>query len=132
MNAHLIIFILALVGAGDSLYLIYERKKKCAPICVIGTRCETVWLSPHSRTLSVGNEVLGIIFYSAMIAIEAALFFFSYDPLFVLGEAVFLATGFSMSCYFIYLQWRVIRAWCFWCTVSAFIVWVMLAVRFLL
>lgn len=129
---HLIIFILAFVGACDSLYLIYERKKKRAPVCVIGTSCETVWLSPHSRTLGVENEVLGIIFYSAMMVTEAALSFFNYDPLLVLGEAVFLATGFSMSCYFIYLQWRVIRAWCFWCTLSAVIVWFMLAVRFLI
>lgn len=130
MNVHLFIFILSLVGAGDSLYLIYERKKKRAPICVIGTSCETVWKSPYSRTLGVENETLGIIFYTVIAMTEGALFLLRYDPLLVLGESIILAGGAVMSCYFVYAQWRIIKAWCFWCTLSALIVWVMVAVRF--
>lgn len=132
MNVHIVIFILAVVGVLESLYLIYERSKKRAPICVIGSSCETVWDSPYSRTFGVENETLGIIFYTTVVITEGALFLLAYDPLLALGEMLILAGGSVMSCYFVYIQWRVIRAWCFWCTLSAVIVWVMLAVRTLL
>ncbi len=131
MNAHLIIFTLALVGVGEALYLIYERKKKRLPVCVIGTSCETVWRSPYSRTFGVENETLGIIFYTVIAMVEGALLLLRYDPLLVLGESIILAGGAVMSCYFVYVQWRIIKAWCFWCVLSAIIVWVMVAVHFL-
>lgn len=132
MSTHFIIFILSLVGISESIYLIYERSKKRAPVCVIGTSCETVWMSPYSKTFGVENETLGIIFYATIALVESALFFLNYDPLLALGESMILTGGAVMSCYFVYVQWRVIKAWCFWCTLSALIVWVMVAVRFLL
>lgn len=132
MITHLIIFIFSLVGASGSLYLIYARKKKRAPVCVIGSSCEKVWSSLYSRTFGVENETLGIIFYTVIAMVEGALFLLRYEPLLALGESIILAGGAVMSCYFVYVQWRIIKAWCFWCTLSAVIVWVMVAVRFLL
>lgn len=129
---HKIILILALVGIATAIYLFIQRVKKRPPVCVIDSDCATVWESPYSKTFGVGNEVFGFVFYATSAAIELALFLGSTDLRLVLGELVFLAGGFVMSCYFIYLQWRVIRAWCFWCTFSAVIVWAMLTIRLVL
>lgn len=129
MNIHLIILVLAVVGVLEAIYLLIQRKKKRPPVCVIGGSCTTVWESPYSMTFGVGNEVLGIIFYSTVAILEAVLILGAYDPILAIGEWVILVGGSVMSAYYIYLQWRVIRAWCFWCTISALIVWVMVAVR---
>jgi uncharacterized membrane protein len=129
MTAHFIIFIWALVGAAESLYLNYEHRKKRPLVCVIGNDCGKVWASPYSRTFGVPNEVLGIIFYVAMAIIEASIFLGDRSQLMAIGEYVVLFGGAASSMYFTYLQWRVIKAWCFWCTVSALIVLVMVIVR---
>lgn len=132
MNVHLIILFLALIGIGDSLYLNYERRRKRPPVCVIGHGCGVVWESPYSTTLGISNEILGIIFYATLIIIEWTLFIGDKSALMGVGEALFLGVGSLVSCYFVFLEWRVIRAWCFWCTMSAIIVWTMTVLALLL
>ncbi len=120
-----IIFILALIGVATTIYLFIQRVKKRPPVCIISSDCVTVWESPHSKTFGVGNEVLGFIFYATSAMIELALLLGNTNSTLVISELVVLASGFVMSCYYIYLQWYVIRAWCFWCTLSAVIAWAM-------
>ena len=130
MNSHLIIFVLALVGIADSLYLNYERRRKRAPICVIGDGCGIVWKSPHSKTFGISNEILGIIFFTTAAFLELYLLLDDASPLMVIGEYFLLFGGALMSTYFLYLQWRVIRAWCFWCTLSALTTWAMVITQY--
>lgn len=132
MDTHLVIFILALIGVLEALYLNYERRRHRAPVCVIGNECSIVWESPHSRTLGVSNEVLGIIYYSTLLVVEWAIFSGDSSFQMMTGEYLILGGGAIMSLYFLYVQWRLIKAWCFWCTLSAFIVWVMILVRVIL
>jgi len=131
MNAHIIILILALVGFGESCYLIYERKRKRPPVCVIGNECGEVWASPYSRTLGIPNEILGVVFYTVIAVVEVLLYRGDTSLVLINGEYAILIAGTFMSCYFTYLQWRVICAWCFWCTLSAVITVVMIATRLL-
>lgn len=132
MNTHLIIFILSLIGVAEALYLNYERKRKRPPVCIIGNDCAKVWASPYIKTFGVSNEILGIIFYAVMAVVEWTLFFGDTSFFMVTGEYIFLFSGTLMSFYFFYVQWRLIKAWCFWCTLSAVIVWTMTVVRFAL
>ena len=132
MDIHLIILILSIIGILESLYLNYECRRNRAPICLIGDECHIVWESSHSKTFGVSNEILGLIFYITLAVIEWAIFKGDTSLQMMTGEYLFLIGGALMSCYFFYIQWRVIKAWCFWCTLSAIIVWVMVAVRFLL
>jgi len=129
MDTHLIIFILALVGAFEALYLNYERRRHRAPVCVIGNECGLVWESPYSKTLGVSNEVLGIIYYFTLLVVEWAIFSGDTSFQMIAGEYLILAGGAIMSLYFLYIQWRVIKAWCFWCTLSAVIVWLIIIAR---
>lgn len=132
MNEHLIIFILAVIGIGEALYLAYMRRKARIPVCIVGSDCGVIWKSRYSKTLGVPNEILGVIFYITVAIFEWLIFSGSTLSLLAVGESVILVFGFLMSCYFLYLEWRVLRAWCFWCTLSAMIVWAMISVRFLL
>lgn len=132
MDLHLIIFVLAIIGIAESLYLNYECRRNRAPVCLIGNDCHVVWESSYSKTLGVSNEILGLIFYITLAFIEWVIFKGDTSLQMMTGEYLFLIGGALMSCYFFYIQWRVIKAWCFWCTLSAIIVWVIVAVRFLL
>lgn len=125
MSTPLIILTLALIGIIVSLYLNHERRHNRPPRCLIVHGCKDVWESKYSKTFGVSNEILGIIFYSTMIVIEWTLFIGDKSSLMGFGEALFLLVGSLASLYFVYLEWRVIRAWCIWCTMSAIIVWVM-------
>ncbi|MDO8604512.1 MAG: vitamin K epoxide reductase family protein [bacterium] len=129
MYTHLIIFILALIGIGVCLYLNYERKRKRPPVCVIGNSCATVWESPYSKIFGVSNEILGIIFYATLAVVEWSIISGNISEQIIIGEIMILVGGIAMSTYYLFVQWRVIRAWCFWCTLSAIIVFLMIIVR---
>lgn len=132
MDIHLIIFILSFVGVLEALYLNYECRRHRAPVCLIGNECQFVWNSPYSKTFGVSNEILGIIYYITLAVVELVILSGDTSSQMVTGEYIFLFGGAIMSCYFFYVQWRLIKAWCFWCTLSAVIVWAMVAVRFLM
>ncbi|HAS84955.1 MAG TPA: hypothetical protein DCS23_02715 [Candidatus Yonathbacteria bacterium] len=129
MDINLILFILSLVGVAESLYLNYECRRHRTPVCLIGNQCDIVWNSPYSKTFGVSNEILGLIYYLTLAVVEWTIFSGGISELMIIGEYVILFGGALMSCYFFYIQWRLIKAWCFWCTLSAVIVWVMVIAR---
>lgn len=131
MDIHLIIFILSIVGLFEALYLNYECRRHRAPVCLIGDQCGVVWDSPYSKTFGVSNEILGLIYYATLAVVSYSIFLGDTSLQMVAGELIILVGGAVMSCYFFYVQWKLIKAWCFWCTLSAIIVWVMLAIRLL-
>ena len=131
MDIHLIIFILSIVGLIEALYLNYECRRHRAPVCLIGDQCSVVWDSPYSKTFGVSNEILGLIYYATLAVVEYSIFLGDTSLQMMAGELIILVGGAVMSCYFFYVQWRLIKAWCFWCTLSAIIVWLMLAMRLL-
>ncbi|MCK9345274.1 MAG: hypothetical protein M0P64_04150 [Candidatus Pacebacteria bacterium] len=132
MNIHLIVLILAIIGEMVTIYLFAERTKKRPPVCPIGDGCSVVWESPYSKTCGVGNDILGIIFYTLVGIIELAFLAGCTFSYLIPIEYMVLLGGALLSCYFVYLEARVICAWCFWCTLSAFLTWGMATVRFVL
>ena len=126
MTSTIIIFLLALIGIGESAYLFFTRTRGTSPVCIIGNECHTVLEDRHNKTFGVQNDLLGIIFYttSSLVALGIILSAFSSVPFAEIQE-ILIAGGTVMASYYLYLQWRVIRAWCFWCTMSAVNVWVM-------
>ena len=130
MNAFAWIFTMAALGIAETAYLIRSRIVAERPVCPIGGNCAAVLGSTYNRLLGfVHNDVLGGLFYLAM-AVLTALVVIGIGPAGILTRAmIFLASGGSvMSAALIFLQWRVIKAWCFWCLMSAGTVFVMAAI----
>ncbi|MFA5996944.1 MAG: vitamin K epoxide reductase family protein [Candidatus Paceibacterota bacterium] len=125
MDVHIIVLISAFLGIGITGYLRIQHIRKKPPVCIIGHSCETVWESPYSKTLGIGNDILGLIFYVAAVVVELAVINGCTSPFIIAGERVLLGMGAAMSVYFTFLQWQVIKAWCFWCTASAVLTWIM-------
>ncbi len=119
-----LILIIALGGVVETIYLLHKRRLADHPICPMGGRCDLVLTSKYNKTLGVHNDIAGLVFYLFFVVL-AILFLFEYQFILIYKSVILataggiLAVATVMSLGFIYLQWRVIKAWCFWCLMSA-------------
>lgn len=126
MTAFALLFTLSAIGISETVYLIRKRIASERPVCVIGEDCTLVLTSAYSKIFLIPNDVLGLFFYITASVISGFLVV-GVEPL-VFWSVVFklsVAGGALLSLFFTYLQWRVIRAWCFWCLMSACTIWLM-------
>ncbi|MHB8651862.1 MAG: vitamin K epoxide reductase family protein [Minisyncoccota bacterium] len=131
MNYHLVLLFLSIAGMAETLYLLRKHVVHQNPVCIIGDQCHTVWESTYSKTFGVSNDILGMVFYALVGVLELMIVGKMYvGTLFMQAEAMLVVAGFCMSGYFFYLQWRIIRAWCFWCVLSGMTTLLMAAVLF--
>lgn len=126
MTAFALLFTLSAIGISETVYLIRKRITSEQPICPIGGGCATVLTSKYSRLFIVPNDILGLLTY-VMISFLAAFLVIGVGPMNLWSLALASLVGMAtlMSIFLTYLQWRVIKAWCFWCLMSAFTIWLM-------
>ena len=131
MTAAALLFTLAALGISETVYLIRKRIASQKPFCPLGESCTLVLSSDYSKLFFIPNDILGLLFYIVSSVITAflvigvgpvSLWIFSIRTMVILGSL--------LSIYFVYLQWQVIRAWCFWCVMSALTVWLMGVILF--
>lgn len=129
MTSFALLFTLSAIGISETVYLIRKRIASEKPICPIGEGCVTVLTSKYSKIFLIPNDVLGLFTY-IIISFIAAFLVIGVQPIFlwdfVLKILVVVAS--LVSIFFTYLQWRVIHAWCFWCLMSAFTIWLMMGI----
>lgn len=126
MTSYALLFTLAAIGISETVYLIRKRIDSEKPFCPIGGGCEIVLASKYSRMFIIPNDVLGLLTYIA-ISFMATFLVIGVEPMFFWNVIlkILVAVASLMSVFFIYLQWRVIKAWCFWCLMSAFTIFLM-------
>ncbi|TAL19181.1 hypothetical protein EPN90_04405 [Patescibacteria group bacterium] len=126
MTAFALLFTLAAVGVSETVYLIRKRIAAEKPICPIGGGCAQVLTSKYNKIFIVPNDTLGLLAY-IVIATIAALLVIGVEPtsLWDIFLKILVAAAALVSLLLTYLQWQVIRAWCFWCLMSAFTIWLM-------
>lgn len=120
MSEFALLFTMAAVGISETAYLVRQRMSAERPVCPIGGGCVTVLSSGYNRTFGIHNDLLGMLFYVSMCVIAALVVIGTGPaPILLVLAAANLAAATLMSAYFFFLQWRVIKAWCFWCLMSA-------------
>lgn len=126
MSSFALIFTLSAIGISETVYLIRKRIASEKPICPIGEDCLKVLTSKYSKIFVIPNDVLGFLTY-IVISFIAAFLVIEVEPMFLWAFSlkILVAVASLISIFFTYLQWRVIRAWCFWCLMSAFTIWMM-------
>jgi uncharacterized membrane protein len=120
LTAHALLFTIASIGISEAMYLIRTRIAAQKPVCPIGEDCSIVLSSKYNRIFGVHNDIVGMAFY-VVFAVIIALVVLEIGPLssILLVAKILLAGATIMSAIFFYLQWKVIKAWCFWCLMSA-------------
>ena len=118
------LIVLALLGIIDSSYLTWTHFRKKPLVCPIAG-CEAVVESKWSRIFFVRNEILGLMYYAAVLVASILLF----QGLNTIGTALNIKTilitmssiSLLFSAFLVYVQARIIRSYCFYCLISAFI-----------
>lgn len=131
MTPHALLFTLAAVGVSETAYLIREKFSGRRPVCVVGSSCHQVLESRYNRIAGVPNEIAGFLFYVVVLFLTAFLVI-GIEPraFWVKGLQGLMVVGVLLSGYFTYLQWRVLKAWCFWCLMSAATIFLMAFIAF--
>ena len=126
MTSFALLFTLSSIGISETVYLIRKRIAAEKPVCPIGDGCEVVLTSKYSKIFLLPNDVLGLIAY-IIISILAAFLVIGIMPTLWWSWLIKILVGGAsiVPLIFTYLQWRVIRLWCFWCLMSAFTIWLM-------
>lgn len=111
-------FVFSLLGLGVVSFLFYEYTFSDSVVCLIGSGCDTVRLSPYSSFLGISIPILGVAFYLTMagFSVVRSHAFFS-KKLFRLQLLGSLA-GAGFGIYLTFLEVFVIKAICFWCALS--------------
>jgi uncharacterized membrane protein len=120
MDVFVILSILAVIGIGETLYLIRTRHNAEQPICLIGHNCAKVLTSKYNRLFGIHNDVLGLTFYITTLVLSVALVMNAGDEDLLLNMLRILVAGaVTMSSILIFIQWKILKAWCTWCLSSA-------------
>ena len=126
MNPHALLFTLACIGISETVYLINKRLENEKPVCYIGGSCGVVLSSKWNKLFGIHNDLLGLGFYSTLSVIMALLVIEvgSAELMQKMAYAM-IGGGVMMSLYFIFLQWKIIKVWCFWCLMSSATIFLM-------
>lgn len=130
MTAHALLFSLSAIGVAESVYLVRARLASQRPVCPIGGNCALVLGSKYNKLFRViHNDVAGLSLYLALLVLTALLLA-KVGPADIWNTLVvgFVTAGSAMSLILIFIQARLLKAWCFWCLVSALIVFSMLII----
>ncbi len=124
MHSFLIDALLMMLGfAGFTLaFYIYHHKLHDKPlVCPLETKCDLVTHSTYSKFLDIPVEVLGMLYYAAIIILHG--FVIAFPSIFSVSVArISLAmstAAFLFSLYLISVQAFVLKQWCTWCLCSA-------------
>ena len=126
MDNQLVIIILCLIGLVITIYITITHARKKKVVCPIDSKsCNIVLDSKWSKMLGIKNEVIGLLFY---IAILLGLWLTNHG--YSLGNALFAASVLS-AVYSVFLgliQAKIIKKFCFYCLCIAIInIWLFLA-----
>ncbi|KKP41312.1 MAG: hypothetical protein UR31_C0035G0002 [Parcubacteria group bacterium GW2011_GWA2_33_14] len=126
MTSLALLFTLSALGISETVYLIKKRILLQKPVCPIGENCLAVLTSKYNKLFIIQNDLLGLLFYITC-SVITALLVINVPPLFLwdIIIKVLIVCGTMLSVFFTYLQFRIIKAWCFWCLMSATTIWLM-------
>ncbi len=113
--------LLSITGLLISGFLIRKHylKQKQPLVCPLNHDCSVVAESKWSHIFYVRNEVLGFLFYAALlVGMVMALFL---PQLVMITKLILVATagGLFFSLFLIFVQVKVIKDYCFYCLLSA-------------
>ena len=112
------LFVFALIGFFDSLYLSWGALTGNPLSCGILEGCNIVARNPFSRVFNIPLAVYGAVYYLGALGLSASLIWAPFRSARVL-MILWAGVGVLFSAYFLYLQAYVILAFCIYCLISA-------------
>lgn len=118
-----LIAVLAFAGFLVALHISQKKQKKKPLICPMRSDCNTVVNSDYSKFFGVPVELFGMYYYLIILFSYIIIAFLpSVLPVIFLLIISFVSIGaFLFSLYLICVQIFLLKTYCFWCLISAFI-----------
>lgn len=113
------LIVLSMLGIFDSGYLIKKRVKKQPLTCPINGGCEKVVESKWNAIFFIKNDIFGLIYYLLILFLALYLFFISEKLLFL--TKILSGASLLFSLVLVFIQAKIIKEYCFYCLISAFI-----------
>lgn len=113
------LIVLAILGIFDSGYLIKKRVKKQPLSCPINGGCKKVVESKWNAIFLIKNDLLGLFYYILILFLALYLFFISEKMLFL--TQIISGASLLFSLVLVFIQAKIIKEYCFYCLISAFI-----------
>lgn len=122
---------LSIGGIITSGYLVWKHSRKQPLVCPMNHDCSIVTESIWSHLFYVRNEGLGLLFYLGMLVAGLGVTFLS-DYAGVLRLLIRISTTFGVlfSLFLLFIQFKVIKDYCFYCLISAMMTILLLANSF--
>lgn len=115
------VFILSpVIGMADTAYLTFKHYFGIPIVCFITKNCDLVLTSKYSEIFGVPVSLSGFFYYLIFFFLSLAVFLKKTEKFYIFFPIISLG-GFLASLWFTYLQFFVIRAFCQYCLLSAFI-----------
>jgi uncharacterized membrane protein len=122
------IIIFALAGAFISGYIARVKNKKEHLSCPFGENCDVVINSRFSRFFGIRNEIIGLVYYTAIVLFYISILFFSIPKNIIFYVLLITVLAFVFNLHLIFTQLIVIKRWCTIClgsSASSFLITVM-------
>jgi uncharacterized membrane protein len=118
---------LTFIGLIDASYVAFHSSEGFLLPCGFAGGCDQVLSSPYSKLMGIPIAWLGLGFYSIVLAGSLFAIFGFWECLKVTFAIVSIAFLFTL--YLFYLQAWVIRAFCDYCLLSAFLITLLFALH---
>ena len=114
--------VLAFVGFLNAGYLLWKHYRNQPLVCPLTHDCSKVTESPFAQLLPIRNEVLGTVFYVVvLLGIIGTIVFPALQKWGHLFLSITAGSGVIFSGILVYIQAKVIKNYCFYCLISAFV-----------
>ena len=128
-------FVLALAGFGISMYLTLDHFSGTLPACPATgfINCQAVTTSTYSYIVHVPVALAGLIFYTAMVAINWPPLWRVRTRVVVWGRLALAVAGIGFILYLLAAELFSIKAICLWCTgvhIVTFLIFVLVVTSF--
>ena len=110
--------IFSLIGFLDASYLTIQHYNNGILPCLIFSGCDKVTSSSYAKVAGMPVSLLGVGYYLAILIITILYFDAGNKRVFSLLKTLPIA-GFVATLWFLFLQFFVIKAICFYCIISA-------------
>lgn len=114
-----VIFILALVGVLDTLYLTKGAFSKDGVVCLIDEGCDVVTTSVYSTWAGIPVVLVGLAFYLFVAVLSALIYYEKISKSTLLYLRIMTAIAVAVSLWFTYVQLFILEAICEYCILSA-------------
>lgn len=115
----------SLAGFLIALYILLQKRKLHPVVCPMKGNCDAVVKSEYSKFFHIPVEYLGIAYYLLIFFSYLFLFvipsFNQQHPLFTFSVLSLSLVAFLFSIYLTFIQAFLIRQFCTWCLLSAFL-----------